>query len=195
MRGALTQLVLAQPDMVVVSELAFDATVIDASRRNLADLMLIDATTSALDHSDLIRRLHMNIPTLPLLVLAALEDAPTVPRIFRAGANGCIARESESTVLLEATRLVAKGGRFIDPAMVAAVFFGEAGASRASESGLTKRERQVLQLITSGCRLSDIARSLSLSVKTISTHKIRIMRKLNVENNAELMRYAFRRGI
>ncbi|KIP17340.1 sigma-70, region 4 family protein [Burkholderia sp. MSHR3999] len=195
MRGALTQLVLAQPDMTVVSELAFDATVIGASGRYPADLMLIDAPTSISGWIDLIQKLHVELPTLPLLVLVALDDAPAIPRISRSSAKGCVARESEPTVLLEAVRLVAAGERFIDPALIDAVFFGETVTSRSLEDGLSKRERQVLQFIASGYSLSDIARSLSLSIKTISTHKIRMMRKLNVDNNAELMRYALRHGV
>ncbi|VWB16445.1 response regulator protein [Burkholderia latens] len=195
MRGALTQLVRAQPDMGVVSELAFDATVIDMSRRYSADLMLIDAAPSVTNWIDLIQKLRAETPALPLLVLTALDAAPEAPQVSRSGASGCISRESEPAVLFEAVRQVAAGGRFIDPALIDAVFFGDSGTNRVAEDGLSKRERQVLQLIASGYSVTDIARSLSLSAKTISTHKIRMMRKLNLESNAELMRYLFRSGI
>lgn len=195
MRGALAQFVIAQPDLEVVSELTFDHAVVGVLQRLEADLMLIDATTSVPDWLDLTERLHAELPALPLLVLTELDDASCVLRISRSGANGCVARESEAAVLLEAVRLVSAGNRFIDPALVDMVFFDGRGESRASNDGLSKSERQVLQMIASGYSFSDIARSLSLSVKTISTHKIRMMRKRDVENNAELMRYAFRHGI
>ncbi|KIP17084.1 bacterial regulatory s, luxR family protein [Burkholderia sp. MSHR3999] len=109
----------------------------------------------------LIQTLHIKLPTLPLLVLSGLEDAQAIPRISWAGANGCIAKESDPDVLLEAVRLVAAGIRFIDPALIHAVFFGETGSSHVPEDGLSTRERQVLRSIASGYSLSDIARSFS----------------------------------
>ena len=194
-RGALTQVVSAHPDMAVTAEFPLELAVTPDSRNwSPADLMLFDVTMPGTDAIALIHWLSTQKPGLPVLVLSALNGSAVVPTMLRMGARGCIARESDPPVLFEAIREIAAGRKFIDPALVNAFFFGDAWAEQLPEGLLSTREYQVLQMIASGRKVSDIARSFSLSVKTVSTHKTRLMRKLNVENNADLMRYALRHG-
>jgi DNA-binding NarL/FixJ family response regulator len=138
---------------------------------------------------------HAEQPELPILVLSALNGAANVSRLLRAGASGYITSENRPDDLRVAVRQVASGERFIDPLLVDAIFFGTPADNGSQVGPLSNRENQVLGLIASGRSLSDIARSLALSVKTISTHKTRMMQKLNVGNNAELIRYAIRQGL
>ncbi|MFX1737376.1 response regulator transcription factor [Paraburkholderia sp. A1RI_3L] len=194
-RGALTQVISAQRDMAVTAEFLLERGVsLEATKYSPANLLLLDVTTPTTESIGMIDWLNAERPTLPLLVLTGVAEAPAVPYMLRMGACGCVARESATTVLIEAIREIAAGRRFVDPAIVNALLFGDAISEELPEGLLSRREYQVLKLIAAGRTISDIARSFSLSVKTVSTHKTRLMRKLNVDNNAELMRYALSHG-
>ncbi|WP_017777291.1 LuxR C-terminal-related transcriptional regulator [Paraburkholderia kururiensis] len=194
-RGALTQVISAQRDMAVTAEFLLERGVsLEATKYSPAHLLLLDATTPTTESIGMIDWLNAERPALPLLVLTGVAEASAVPYMLRMGACGCVARESATTVLIEAIREIAAGRRFVDPAIVNALLFGDAISEELPEGLLSRREYQVLKLIAAGRTISDIARSFSLSVKTVSTHKTRLMRKLNVDNNAELMRYALSHG-
>lgn len=194
-RGALTQVISAQRDMAVTAEFLLEPGVsLDATKYSPADLLVLDATMPSTESIEMIDWLSAERPALPLLVLTALAEASTVPYMLRTGARGCVARESATAVLIEAIREIASGQRFVDPSVVNALLFGDAIRDELPEGLLSRREYQVLKLIAAGRTISDIARLFSLSVKTVSTHKTRLMRKLNVDNNAELMRYALSHG-
>ncbi|WP_042301229.1 LuxR C-terminal-related transcriptional regulator [Paraburkholderia kururiensis] len=194
-RGALTQVISAQRDMVVTAEFLLERGVsLDATKYSPADLLLFDATTPATESVGMIDWVSAERPALPLLILTGLGEASVVPYMLRMGARGCVARESATTVLIDAIREISAGRRFVDPAIVNTLLFGDAISEELPEGLLSRREYQVLKLIAAGRTISDIARAFSLSVKTVSTHKTRLMRKLNVDNNAELMRYALSHG-
>jgi DNA-binding NarL/FixJ family response regulator len=109
---------------------------------------------------------------------------------LRAGAAGYVTKASGMAVLLQAIQRVAAGGRYIDQALVQNVVFDNDTQLQPLHDTLSARERQVLDLIVGGLRLGDIADRLHVSAKTVSTHKMRLMQKLRVENNADLVRYA-----
>jgi DNA-binding NarL/FixJ family response regulator len=191
-RGGLKQIVATTADIVVAGEAADGAAVIDALRAGDFDLLLLDMTMPGVSGIDLIRRLHAERPSLPVLVLSMHNEGQVVSRALRAGASGYVTKDADPEILLAAVRKVAAGGRFIDPKLVDAMVFSTHANDAPPLEILTDREFQVLQLLANGQSINDIAHDLNLSAKTISTHKMRLMQKLGLGNNSELIRYAIK---
>ncbi|RZF29252.1 response regulator transcription factor [Paraburkholderia sp. UYCP14C] len=194
-RGGLKQIIATTADMIVVEETGHGSEVIDKLRSCDIDLLLLDMTMPGISGVDLIRRVRADRPALPLLVLSIHNEAQVASRALRAGATGYVTKDSDPEVLLAAIRKLADGGRFIDPKLVDAMVFEKHAGDVPPHEVLTDREFQVLQLIASGRSINDIAEACSLSAKTISTHKMRLMQKLGLSNNAEVIRYAMRHGL
>lgn len=194
-RGGLKQIVATTTDIVAAGEATHGAEVIDKVRQAGLDLLLLDMTMPGLSGVDLVRRVRGDRPTLPILVLSMHNEGQVVSRALRAGASGYVTKDSDPAILLSAIRKVAMGGRFIDPALVDAIVFEVGDGDKAPHECLSDREFQVLQRIVAGEAIGEIGASLNLSAKTISTHKMRLMQKLGVDNNADLIRYAIRHGL
>ncbi len=194
-RGGLKQIIATTTDIVAAGEATDGAEVIDRLRQVELDLLLLDMTMPGLSGIDLVRRVRGERPTLPILVLSMHNEGQVVSRALRAGATGYVTKDSDPAILLSAIRKVAMGGRFIDPALVDAIVFDAGNGDRPPHECLSDREFQVLQRIVSGETVGEIGDALKLSAKTISTHKMRLMQKLGVNNNADLIRYALRHGL
>ncbi|SIO57106.1 response regulator [Paraburkholderia phenazinium] len=194
-RGGLKQIIATTADIVVNGEAAQGSEVVDKLRTCVIDLLLLDMTMPGISGVDLIRRVRAEQPSLPVLVLSIHNEAQVVSRALRAGATGYVTKDSDPEVLLTAIRKLASGGRFIDPKLVDAIIFETHSGDAPPHEILSDREFQVLQMLASGKSINDIAEALALSAKTISTHKMRLMQKLGLANNAELIRYAIRHGL
>ncbi|KVH80528.1 LuxR family transcriptional regulator [Burkholderia ubonensis] len=194
-RSGLKQIIATTTDIVVVGEAARGTEVIDKLRACNVNLLLLDMTMPGIDGIALIRRVRVEHPSLPILVLSIHNEAQVVSRALRAGATGYVTKDSDPDILLAAMRKLAAGGRFIDPTLVDAVVFEVNTEDALPHEILSNREFQVLQMLALGQSINEIAKSFSLSAKTISTHKMRLMQKLNLSNNAELIRYAIKHGI
>lgn len=194
-RGGLKQIVATTTDIVAAGEATHGAEVIDKVRQADLDLLLLDMTMPGLSGVDLVRRVRGDKPDLPILVLSMHNEGQVVSRALRAGAAGYVTKDSDPAILLSAIRKVAAGGRFIDPALVDAIVFEVGDSDKAPHECLSDREFQVLQKIVGGEAIGEIGAALNLSAKTISTHKMRLMQKLGVDNNADLIRYAIRHGL
>ena len=194
-RGGLKQIIATTTDIVAAGEATHGAEVIDKVRQADLDLLLLDMTMPGLSGVDLVRRVRGDKPDLPILVLSMHNEGQVVSRALRAGAAGYVTKDSDPAILLSAIRKVAAGGRFIDPALVDAIVFEVGDSDKAPHECLSDREYQVLQKIVGGEAIGEIGASLNLSAKTISTHKMRLMQKLGVDNNADLIRYAIRHGL
>lgn len=191
-RSGLRQIVATTADLKVVAEAGQGAEVLAGVRAGECDLLLMDMTMPGLSGVDLIRRVHAERPALPVLVLSMHNEPQVVSRALRAGAAGYVTKDCETEILLAAIRKVAGGGHFLDPALVDAMVFDGAGSDAPPHEILSDREFQVLQLIAAGHSLCDVGERLNVSAKTVSTHKQRLMQKLGIDNNAELVRYAIR---
>lgn len=194
-RGGLRQIIATTSDIVVTAEAAHGAEVVDKLRTCSVDLLLLDMTMPGISGVDLIRRVRAEQPALPVLVLSIHDEAQVASRALRAGATGYLTKDSDPDVLLAAIRKLADGGRFIDPKLVDAMVFDTHRGDMAPHEVLSDREFQVLQMLAAGKSINDIADTCSLSAKTISTHKMRLMQKLGLSNNAEVIRYAIRHGL
>jgi DNA-binding NarL/FixJ family response regulator len=194
-RSGLRQILATTTDLVVAGEATQGGEVLEQARAGELDLVLLDMAMRGPSGVELIRRLRAERPQLPILVLSMYNEGAIVSRALKAGAAGYVTKDSEPEVLLAGIRRVAGGGRFIDPALVETVIFGDMDADRTPQEALSDRELQVLQLIAAGDALGDIAQQLHVSPKTVSTHKMRLMQKLGIDNNADLIRYAVRHGL
>ncbi|HEV7835134.1 MAG TPA: response regulator transcription factor [Caballeronia sp.] len=194
-RGGLKQIIATTADIDVVGEAAQGAEVIEKLRTCHVDLLLLDMTMPGISGVDLIRRVRTEDAALPVLVLSIHNEAQVVARAVRAGATGYVTKDSDPDILLAAIRKLAGGGRFIDPKLVDVMVFDTHSSAAAPHEILSDREFQVLHLLAAGKSINAIAEVLVLSAKTISTHKMRIMQKLGIENNAELIRYAIKHGL
>lgn len=193
-RSGLKQIVATCSDLAVSGEATHGAEVLEAARHGGHDLLLLDMNMPGVSGIDLIRRVKAARPQLPVLVLSMHNEGQVASRALRAGAAGYVTKDSEPEILVAAIRRVAAGGRFIDPALAEAMVFA-GGCDAPPHEVLSDREFEVLQLLARGHSLNDIAACLKVSAKTVSTHKARLMQKLAVDNNAELLRYAIRYGL
>jgi DNA-binding NarL/FixJ family response regulator len=194
-RGGLKQIIATTTDIVVAGEAAQGAEVIEKLRMCQVDLLLLDMTMPGISGVDLIRRVRTEQPALPILVLSIHNEAQVVARAVRAGATGYVTKDSDPDILLAAIRKLAGGGRFIDPKLIDVMVFDTHSSDAAPHEILSDREFQVLHLLAAGKSINAIAEVLVLSAKTISTHKMRLMQKLGLDNNAELIRYAIKHGL
>lgn len=194
-RGGLKQIVGTTPDIVVAGEATKVSEVMDILRRAAFDLLLLDMDMPGASGVELIRLVHADQPSLPLLILSMHNEGQIVSRALKAGASGYVTKDSDPEVLLSAIRKVAGGGKFIDPALVDTMVFNVEGRDEDPHELLSEREYQVLHMIAAGQPIGDIADRLHLSPKTVSTHKMRLMQKVGIDNNVDLIRYAIRHGL
>ena len=188
-REGLKQLMSTTADIQVVGEAGSFAELQVLGQSTIFDVLLLDMTMPGLNGIELILRVAREQPSLPILVLSMHIERQIVTQALKAGASGYVAKGSLPEVLFAAIRKLADGGKYIDPSLVNNLVF-DANGSGAPGDLLTSRELQVLRMIAAGQALGDIADRLHLSPKTISSHKIRLMHKLNIDNNADLIRYA-----
>ena len=193
LREGLRQLLQAAGDLAVVGEAADGHAVVEQVRAHDFDVLLLDMSMPGKSGIELIRQVKAEKPRLRILVLSMHEEHQYAVRAIRAGASGYLTKESAAAQLVAAIRKVAGGGAFIS-AEVAERLAQEAmpHAEGPPHATLSDREYQVFRLLVSGRSVSDIATDLHLSAKTVSTHKARLMEKLGVDNNADLVHYAIR---
>lgn len=154
------------------------------------DVIMLDLALAGRSGLDLIADIRRLRPEARVLVLTMFSEEQYAVRAIRAGAAGFLTKESAPDKLVDAVRKVASGGRFITPELaetLASMVAGE-GSGRPHER-LSNREFEILKMIGSGRTVSQIAEQLGLSVKTVSTHRTRILRKMEMKTSAELTRY------
>lgn len=194
-RSGLKQILAMTPDIVVAAEATQVSEVMDLLHRAAFDLLLLDMAMPGISGVELIALLHQERPSLPLLILSMHNEGQIVARALKAGASGYVTKDSDPEILLTAIRKVAGGGRFIDPALVDVMVFEVEERDQSPHELLSEREFQVLEMIAAGRTIGAIADQLHLSPKTVSTHKMRLMHKLEIDSNVDLVRYAIRHGL
>jgi DNA-binding NarL/FixJ family response regulator len=190
-REGLKQILAASPDFEIVGEASDGHQALSCVRENEFDVLILDMSMPGRSGIELIRQVHAEKPRLKILVLSMHEEHQYAVRAIRAGASGYLTKESASHQLAEAIRKVAGGGAFISAEVAQQLALGAMpGATGPLHSALSDREYQIFLLIAAGKSISDIASSLNLSVKTVSTHKANILQKMNMTTAGELIRYA-----
>jgi DNA-binding NarL/FixJ family response regulator len=177
------------PDIVIAAEAVNGKEVLEKLRTTPIDVLLVDVSMPDTDAVELLKRVKAEQPGVSVLVHSMHAEAAIASRMLKAGASGYITKDSEPEQLVGALRRVAAGGRYIGAELAERLAFGD-GTGKPLHELLSDRENQVLVMLASGKSLKAIARDLHLSPKTASTYKTRLMQKLNVASDAELVRYA-----
>ncbi len=195
-RQGIRQILALGADLIVAGEATDGADVIERLRTEHFDLLLTDMSMPGLSGVNLVKRVKDLWPDLPVLVLSMHSETETAARVLKAGANGYVTKDCEPAVLLDAVRRVAGGGHAISPMLAEKlVFEGRDAADAPPCQRLSDREYEIFLHLVRGERLNEIAEILHLSPKTVSTHKMRIMQKLEVRSAAELVRHAMEHGL
>jgi DNA-binding NarL/FixJ family response regulator len=188
-RQGLRHIFALSPDVVIAAEAVDGRDVIEKLEATPVDVLLMDISMPGTDAVELVKRLRAERPQVAVLVHSMHADAPVVSRMLQAGAQGYITKDSDPEHLVGALRKVASGGRYLPPELAERLAF-EGGSGKAPHELLSDRESQVFLQLASGKALKAIARDLHLSPKTASTYKTRVMQKLKIASDAELVRYA-----
>ena len=185
------QILSATPELEVVAEAMDGDQALAHVRSTEFDLALLDMSMPGLSGIDLIKRLKLERPKLRILVLSMHGEQQYAVRAFKAGASGYLTKDSASDQLEAAIRKIAAGGVYISAAAAEQLAMGAMDApGELPHRSLSDREFEVFRLLVAGTSITDIADGLHLSVKTVSTHKTRILQKMNMASTAELVRYA-----
>jgi DNA-binding NarL/FixJ family response regulator len=192
-REGIRRILGAADDIVVVAEADDGHAAVEAVRLHAPRVAVIDLSMPGMTGMDLIKRLRGEWPQLAILVLTMHAEAQYALRALRAGANGYLTKDSAADELVSAIRKVASGGAYLTPALAERIALDLNGQQDVlPHTRLSDREFEVLRMIAEGKRVSDIAQALHLSVKTVSTHKSRILDKLDLDNSAALVRYSLK---
>jgi DNA-binding NarL/FixJ family response regulator len=190
-RKGMKQLFTLADDIPVVLEASNGSQALDILRQHSFDIILLDMSMAGISGASLISRIRIHSPQTPILILSMYNDTQIAKRALNAGASGYLTKDSEPEIVLLAIRKVAKGGRFISPDLAEKIVFSATSPDNSVlHKQLSEREYEIFLLLIKGNSLNEIASELSISSKTVSTHKMRLMQKMSITNNADLVRYA-----
>lgn len=191
MREGLKQLFDHVDDIDIVAETANSLELMNLLFENKYDLILLDISMPGVDSFELAQRISQYPQHPPILVLSMHHELQTAQRMFKLGVKGYITKSSNSEELISAIRKVAKGGKYVGSQLSEHLFFETPQPTKnLVHTQLTKRQLAILKLLVKGKKVTEIAESLNLSVKTVSTHKVNMKQKMNIKNDVELIRYA-----
>lgn len=195
-RQGLKQLLSDTDDLTVAGEAANGNEVLQQVRQHDWGVLLLDISMPGKSGLELIKQIKAEKPKLPILVLSMHHEEQYALRALRAGASGYLTKETDAEHLVSVIRKVARGGVFLSANMAEMIARDLIPATdNLPHTQLSDREFQIFRLIVSGVAVSAIADQLSLSIKTVSTHKTRILQKMNMTNQTELVRYAMKHGL
>lgn len=190
-RAGLKEILAGTGDITVAGEATNGQEVMTRVRGDDYDVAVLDMSMPGRSGIELIKQVKDEKPKLRILVLTMHSEEQYAVRALKAGASGYLTKDSAAGELVAAIRRIAAGGAYVSPETAERLALGAVPhANAAPHTLLSDREFQVFQMIARGVSVSEIARELSLSVKTVSTHKTRILEKMGLANQAELIRYA-----
>ena len=191
-RAGLRRIVEESGEMTVIAEAADGREAIDKVRRELPDVAVVDISMPGLDGLEVVSQLQVHYPDLPILILTMHEEGQYVVRAIEAGAMGYITKQSAPEQLVNAIRKVHSGSRYVTDEAAEALALRVARGPRGQSplDSLSMRELQVLRRLAMGHTNREIARAYHISIKTVDTYRSRLLKKLNLRNNAELSRFA-----
>ena len=195
-REGVKRILSGETEFSVVGEAADGEEALDILRNTPCDVVILDITLPKKDGLEVLSQMKLEMPGKPVLVLSMHPEDEYASRMLRAGAHGYITKDAACSDLLGALRKVAHGGRYMSSALTEKVALGVLDyRERPAADLLSRREYQILAMISSGKTVTEIANELNLSVKTVSTYRSRILEKLALRNNAELTRYAIKQQV
>lgn len=195
-RRGLAQIISETMDLKVSGEAADGNEVLDLVREEAFDVVVMDLNMPGRSGLDTLKQLQVEYPKLPVLVLSMHAEDQYAVRMLRAGAAGYLTKESAAEKLVEAIRRVASGSKYMSAAVAETLLNRlDSNLEGPIHEALSDREFQVMRLLASGKTATEIGEMLSLSVKTISTYRARVLEKMNMKSNAELTHYAIKNNL
>ena len=198
-RQGLKALLADEPDIEVIGEASNGREALDRLAELAPDVILMDISMPGLNGIEATRQIQQRYPDVRVVVLSMHANEEYVFQVLQAGASGYVLKQSDSLEVLTAIRAAVAGGSFLSPPISRTVI--EDYVRRAEARGqaddlamLTSREREVLQLLAEGRSNREIAEELTISVKTVETHRSNMMNKLGLDSKTELVKYALRKG-
>jgi two-component system, NarL family, invasion response regulator UvrY len=195
-RQGLARIIQNGLDLAQIREADNGPMLLDMLRDHVSDLVLLDVTLPGRSGLEVLRQLKQEQPRMPVLVLSVHPAEQYALRALRAGASGYLTKDLAAEELVEAVRLVTRGQRYLTPAVAERLADAlDKPVGRLPHEELSDREFQVLCLIGSGRKVKQIAAELCLSYNTISTYRSRVLIKLGLDSDAQLVRYALEHGL
>jgi DNA-binding NarL/FixJ family response regulator len=190
-REGVKQIVSETNDISIGGEARTAAETLEQIRRRKWDVVILDLNLPDRPGLDVLPMIREIAPHTPVLILTMHQHASYAARALKAGATGYVSKDSAREHLIAAIRRLARGERFLSPAFAEALAFEimDSGG-RARHESLSEREFQILCMIAAGKPPRAIAAELNVSVKTVGTHRARLLQKMGLKNNAELVQYA-----
>ena len=195
-REGLKRILNDTPDMTVTGEASSGQELLDLVRSQPGEVVVLDLAMPGRGGIDTLRQLKREKPELPVLILSIYPEDQYAVRALRDGASGYLTKESAPDELVGAIRKAAQGRKYVSPALAERLALDlEADGTALPHETLSNREYQVMLMLSSGMTVSEIADELALSVKTISTNRARLLKKMRMKTNAELTYYAVKQGL
>ncbi len=195
-RAGLKQIIADNLEMKVSGEAGDGQELLDKVNKNKYDVILLDISMPGRSGLDILKQLKETRPSIPVLILSMHNEEQYAIRTIKAGASGYLTKETAHETLIEAVKKVHNGGKYISSSLAEQLADSiTRGKINPSHENLTDREYQILCKLASGMSVSGIASEMFLSVKTISTYRRRILDKLDMKNNAELIHYAINNNL
>jgi two-component system, NarL family, response regulator NreC len=197
-REGVKSILALHPEFEVVGEAEDGREAVERATRLNPDVVLMDISMPVLKGFDATRRIIKVLPSAKVLILTVYDDEDLVARCLDAGASGYILKDSPPAQLSYAIQAVNQGQQYMSPRVLTTMvrqFMANPADAKSGYDLLSDREREILVLLGEGIALKEVARSLDLSVKTVEAHKYNLMRKLNLHDRSELIRYAIRKRL
>lgn len=195
-RHGLRRIIENTPDMEVVAEQTNGVDALHWLARNDCDVLLLDISMPGRNGIEVLKQLRAEKPKLPVLILSNYTEDQYAVRLIKSGAAGYLTKGCASAVVLEALRAVAGGNKYFSPAVLEMLANELAmPEGRLPHETLSNREYQIFRYLAAAKTVTEIGELLNLSGKTVSTYRTRVLEKMNLRNNAELMQYAIEKHL
>jgi two-component system, NarL family, invasion response regulator UvrY len=178
-----------EEDVKLVGEASNGHNALELARKRPWDVIVLDITMPEKGGVDVLQELRREQPKLPILILSTHPEDQMALRLLRLGASGYLTKDKAPDVLLTAVRKIVGGGKYISESLAEKVVVG-LGAEKVLHETLSNREYEVMRMIALGKSMRDIGKDLFISVRTVSTYRARILAKLQIKTNTDLIRYA-----
>ena len=195
-RQGIRQILTDAPEIQIAGEAATGMEALELMRDADIDLVILDLSMPGLSGLDIVRQMRQDRPLVRILVLSVHPEEQYAVRVMKAGASGYLTKDSAPEELISAVRHIAAGHKYVTATLAErlALELDNAGDKLPHQS-LSDREYEVMLLVAEGLKVQEIADRLSLSVKTVSTYRTRLLQKMRMRNNAELVRHAVRQRL
>jgi DNA-binding NarL/FixJ family response regulator len=195
-RKGLKEIIEDNSDMVVAGEASNGQEVLEEALKKEFDVVVLDISMPGRSGLEVLKQLKRERPELSVLILSMHPEEHYAVRVLKAGASGYLTKESVPDELIKAIRRISTGRKYVSSTLAEKLAFDlENRAEKILHEKLSDREYEVMCMIGSGKTLKEIAEALCLSVKTISTYRSRILEKMKMKNNAELIHYAIKHNL